>query len=95
MPQIVDAPERVAVVVTGSNTYILTDNTNASFSSSTISTSGAVITTTVAGICSGTCGANIAAGIGALVYTPDPTLQDAAGNAAAGSLTTAGTFRLF
>jgi hypothetical protein len=85
----------VAGLATGSNAYILTDNTSASFSSSTISTSGAIITATVAGTCSGTCGVNITAGIGALVFTPDPTLQDAAGNAAAGSLTTPGTFRLF
>jgi hypothetical protein len=38
---------------------------------------------------------NITAGIGALVLTPDPTLADAAGNTAAGSFTTAATFRLF
>ena len=84
-----------AGVATGSNAYILTDNTSAAFASSTISKSGAVITATVAGACSGTCGANITAGIGALVFTPDPTLQDAAGNAAAGSFTTAAAFRLF
>jgi hypothetical protein len=84
-----------AGVVTGSNLYILTDNTSASFSSSTISKSGAVITATVAGVCSGTCGVNITAAIGAPVFTPDPALQDAAGNAAAGSLTTLATFRLF
>ncbi len=84
-----------AGVATGSNAYILTDNTSAAFASSTISKSGAVITATVAGACSGTCDANITAGIGALVFTPDPTLQDAAGNAAAGSFTTAAAFRLF
>jgi hypothetical protein len=85
----------VAGVATGSNLYILTDNTSAAFSSSTMSSSGAVVTATVAGTCAGTCGVNITAGIGALVFTPDPTLQDAAGNAAAGSFTTAATFRLF
>lgn len=85
----------VAGVVTGSNLYIATDGTSAAFSSSTMSKASAVITATVAGSCSGTCGANITAGSGALVFTPDPTLQDAAGNAAAGSFTTAATFRLF
>ena len=84
-----------AGVATGSNAYILTDNTNAAFASSTVSKSGAVITATIAGTCSGTCGANITAGNGALVFTPDPTLQDAAGNTAAGSFTTAAAFRLF
>ncbi len=84
-----------AGVVTGSNAYILTDNTSASFSSSTISKSGALVTATVAGTCSGTCAVNITAGIGALVFTPDPAVQDAAGNTAAGSFTTAATFRLF
>ena len=85
----------VAGVATGSNVYILTDNTSAAFSSSTMSKSGAVITATVAGTCSGTCAVNITAGVGPLVFTPDPTLQDAAGNAAAGSITTVATFRLF
>ena len=82
-------------MATGSNLYITTDNTSASFASKTISKTGAVITATFAGICSGTCGVNIAARIGALVYTPDPALQDATGNTAAGSLTTAAGFRLF
>ena len=91
----IDGLTAPAGVVTGSNLYIATDNTSASFSSGTISKSGAVITATVAGICSGTCGVNLTAGIGVLVFTPDPALQDAAGNAAAGSLTTLVTFRLF
>ncbi len=85
----------VAGVVTGSNLYIATDDTSASFSSSTLSAAGAVITATVSGSCSGVCGVEITAGMGALVFTPDPGLQDAAGNPAAGSLTTAATFRLF
>jgi hypothetical protein len=84
-----------AGVVIGSNAYIVTDNTSASFSSSTISKSGAVITATVAGACAGSCGVNITAGMGALDFTPDPALQDTTGNAAAGSFTTAATFRLF
>ena len=70
-------------------------NTSASFSSSSISASGATITATVGGSCAGTCGANVAAGAGALVFSPDPALQDAAGNTAAGSFTTAAGFRLF
>jgi len=84
-----------AGVVTGSDLYVATNNTSAAFSSSTMSTAGAVITATVAGSCSGTCGANITAGSGALVFTPDPALQDAAGNSVAGSFTTPATFRLF
>ncbi len=67
----------VAGLATGSNLYILADNTSATFSSSTVNATGAVVTATVAGACSGTCGANIAAGVGALVFTPDPALQDA------------------
>ena len=85
----------VAGVSTGSNLYIATDGTNASFSSSTMSSAGAVITATVSGLCSGACGVEITAGIGALVFMPDPGLQDAAGNVVTGSLTTAATFRLF
>ena len=84
-----------AGLATGSNSYILADNTSASFSSSTIGKSGAVITATVAGACTGSCSLNITAGTGVLVFTPDPALQDTAGNAAAGSLTTAATFQLF
>ncbi len=85
----------VAGVATGSNGYVVTNNTSASFASSAIGLAGAVVTATVAGSCTDTCGANLAAGIGALVFTPDPTLQDAAGNTATGSVTTAATFRLF
>ena len=47
------------------------------------------------GGCTGTCGVNLGIGVGALVFTPDPTLRDGAGNTAAGSFTTAATFRLF
>ncbi len=85
----------VAGVSTGSNLYIAANNTSASFAGSGLSGLGAAITATVAGACTGTCGANITAGIGALVFTPDPTLADAAGNTATGSVTTAATFRLF
>jgi hypothetical protein len=85
----------VAGVSTGSNLYVVTDNTSASFASSAIGLAGATVTATVSGSCTGTCGANLGAGIGALVFTPDPTLQDSAGNTAAGSLTTAAAFRLF
>jgi hypothetical protein len=85
----------VASVSTGSNLYVVTDNTSASFASSAIGLAGAIITATVSGSCTGTCGANLGVGIGALVFTPDPALQDGSGNTAAGSLTTAATFRLF
>jgi hypothetical protein len=85
----------VAGVSTGSNLYVLADNSSASFDSSALGLTGAVVTATVSGSCTGTCVANLGAGIGALVFTPDPALQDAAGNTAAGSITTAATFRLF
>jgi hypothetical protein len=85
----------VAGVATGSNLYVVTDNTSASFASSSMGSFGAAVTATVAGACTGTCVANLAAGIGALVFTPDPSLADAAGNTATGSITTAATFRLF
>ena len=85
----------VAGVVTGSNAYVVTDNTSAAFASSSLSKVGAAVTATAAGACTGTCVANLAAGIGALVFTPDPTLADASGNTATGSVTTAATFRLF
>lgn len=75
----------VAGLATGSNLYILADNTSATFSSSTVNATGAVVTVTVAGACSGTCGANIAAGVGALVFTPDPALHAAGNTAAAAS----------
>ena len=85
----------VAGVSTGSNLYITTDNTTASFASSAIGLAGAVMSATVSGGCTGTCGVNLGIGVGALVFTPDPTLRDGAGNTAAGSFTTAATFRLF
>ena len=43
----------VAGVATGSNAYVVTDNTSASFASSTLSKVGATVTATVAGACSG------------------------------------------
>ena len=54
-----------AGVATGSNAYILTDNTTASFAASTISTLGPVVTATVAGTCAGNCAANVTSGLGA------------------------------
>jgi hypothetical protein len=84
-----------AGISTGSNAYIQANNTSASFASSGLAKAGAVITATVGGACSGTCGTNLTAGSGALVFTPDPTLMDAAGNAAGGSYTTPTTFPLF
>ena len=85
----------IAGVSTGSNLYVTTDTTSASFASSAIGLASATITATVSGACAGACGANLAAGIGALVFTPDPVLLDVAGNTAGGSFTTPATFRLF
>ena len=79
----------------GANTYITTNNTSAAFASSTLAVSGANVTATVAGACTGTCGANITAGQGAFAFAPATTITDATGNAAAGTLTTAATFRVF
>ncbi|HVN62441.1 MAG TPA: hypothetical protein VMT59_14370 [Gaiellaceae bacterium] len=79
----------------GGNGYINTNNTSAAFLASTLGVAGATVTATVAGSCTGTCGANITAGTGAFAYAPAASITDAAGNAAAGALTTAGTFRVF
>jgi hypothetical protein len=71
----------------GGNNYIRDDGTSASFASSNVALTGAskAITVTVAGSCSGTCGANITAGNGTFVFAPAATIADPAGNAAAGS----------
>ena len=79
----------------GANNYVNANNTSASFASSTLGVAGATVTATVAGACTGTCGANLTAGQGAFVFAPAATITDAAGNAATGTLTTAGTFRVF
>jgi hypothetical protein len=79
----------------GANTYVATDNTSAAFASSTLSLAGATVTATVAGACTGTCGANLTAGQGALAFAAATSLTDPAGNAAAGALTTVATFRAF
>jgi len=78
-----------------SASYINTNNTSAAFVASTLGVAGATVTATVAGACTGTCGANITAGQGAFAFAPATTITDAAGNAAAGTLTTATTFRVF
>ncbi len=79
----------------GANNYVNVNNTSASFGASTLGVAGATVTATVAGACTGTCGANLTAGQGAFVFAPAATITDAAGNAATGALTTAGTFRVF
>ena len=79
----------------GANNYITTNNTSATFASSTLAVSGANVTATVAGTCTGTCGANITAGQGALAFAPATTITDTAGNTATGTLTTAASFRVF
>jgi hypothetical protein len=89
----------IAGVTTASNTgtdgYLTSNNRSATFSTSARSVSGATITVTVAGACSGSGCGSLAADQGALVFVPLATVTDAAGNAAAGSFTTAATFRLF
>jgi len=79
----------------GANNYVSTNNTTAAFASSVLSVAGATVTATVAGTCTGTCGANLTAGQGALAFAPATTVTDAAGNPAAGTFTTAATFRAF
>jgi len=79
----------------GANSYINTNNTSAAFASSTLGVAGATVTATVAGACTGTCGANIRAGQGAFAFAPATSITDAAGNAATGTLTTVATFRVF
>ena len=80
---------------TGSNAYVSGNNSNGTFASSTRTVTGSTITVTVAGACTGSCGANLTAGTGALAFVPVVGITDAAGNAAAGSFTTAAGFRLF
>ncbi len=79
----------------GANNYVNTNNTSAAFAASTLGVAGAVVTATVAGACTGTCGVNLTAGQGAFAYAPAASITDAAGNAAAGTLTTVATFRVF
>jgi hypothetical protein len=52
---------------------------------------GAATTVTVSGLS----GASALSSHGALVFTPSTTIQDSEGNAAAGTFTTAGGFKLF
>jgi hypothetical protein len=80
---------------TGSNGYVTSNNQTATFASSTTTVGGATITAKVLGACSGGGCASLAASQGAMVFAPNPTIADAAGNAAAGSFTTAATFKLF
>lgn len=78
---------------TGSNGYIRNDGSSASFSPSTLSRpSPQAIRVTVGGACSpatgpDACATNVlAGGPGTIVFRPAPTLTDAAGNSALGSL---------
>jgi hypothetical protein len=79
----------------GANNYVTTNNTSAAFASSTLSVSGATVTATVAGACAGAGCVALGAGTGAFQFAPATTITDAAGNAAAGTLTTAATFQAF
>ncbi len=85
-----------AALSLGSNGYVGTNNSSAAFASSTLGVSGATIVATVGGTCAGTGCASIAAGgPAAFTFTPATTITDAAGNTAAGTVTTAATFRAF
>jgi hypothetical protein len=78
---------------TGTNGYVTSNNSSASFTSSTVTLTGNTVTVQVAGTCTGTCA--IATSQGALSFTPAATLTDAAGNTARGTFTTASSFQLF
>ena len=78
---------------TGTNGYISSNNSSASFASSTVTLSTNTVTVSVAGTCTGTCA--IATSQGGLSFTPATSLTDAAGNPAAGTLTTSSSFQLF
>ena len=85
-----------AALSLGANSYVTTNNTSAAFAASTLGVAGATITATVGGTCAGTgCGSLGAGGPAAFMFTPATTITDAAGNTAAGTVTTAGTFRAF
>jgi hypothetical protein len=70
---------------TGSNTYVPGNNSSATFNASTLvlSNGNKTLTATVAGTAAGTTGTG---GPATFVFTPAPALRDAAGNAAAGSV---------
>ncbi|HVD15054.1 MAG TPA: hypothetical protein VNK73_11475, partial [Actinomycetota bacterium] len=78
---------------TGTNGYISSNNSSASFASSTVTLSTNTVTVSVAGTCTGTCA--IATSQGGLSFTPATSLTDAPGNPAAGTLTTSSSFQLF
>jgi hypothetical protein len=80
---------------TGSNNYVTSNNSTASFGSSTVALSGGVVTVTVGSSCSGSGCAGVAAGQGDLSFAPAAGISDAAGNPAAGTFTAATSFRLF
>jgi hypothetical protein len=80
---------------TGSNNYVTANNTTATFGSSTVASSGGVVTVTVGASCAGTGCAGIGTGQGDLSFAPAAGITDAAGNAAAGTFTAATSFRLF
>jgi hypothetical protein len=80
----------------GASNYVTSNNKIANFTSSTLGLAGATVTATVVGTCSGNgCAALGAGSAAAFTYIPTPTITDAAGNAATGTLTTPATFRAF
>jgi hypothetical protein len=79
----------------GSNNYVTANDTTATFGSSTVASSGGVVTVTVGASCAGTGCAGIGTGQGDLSFAPAAGITDAAGNAAAATFTAATSFRLF
>lgn len=83
----------------GSPDYLHARGKEASFANSMVSRPTAdSFRVTVAGVCSAVPQSScdkLTPGQGSFTYLPAPAITDAAGNAAAGSLTTAPTFRLF
>ena len=80
----------------GSNTYVGTDATTASFANSTLQliTGNTAIKATVVGTCSGTgCASLGIGGSAAITYAPASSITDLAGNGATGSFTK--SFRMF
>ncbi len=86
------------LVSLGSPDYLHARGKRATFAGSSWAAAGNTVTVTVAGTCSANPQSNcdkLTPGQGLFVYVPAATLTDAAGNPAAGSLSTLPSFRLF
>jgi hypothetical protein len=81
----------------GSDAYVSGNNKTASFASSGVALSDGnkTITVTVGATCTGDCANLIAAGPAAMTFTPAAAITDGTPNPAAGSFTTATSFKLF